>query len=35
LALAKTLKNQCGTGGTVREDPIEIQGEHGPKLLEI
>jgi translation initiation factor 1 len=34
-ALAKTLKNQCGTGGTVRENTIEIQGEHGPKLLEI
>jgi translation initiation factor 1 len=34
-ALAKTLKNQCGTGGTVREETIEIQGDHGAKLLGI
>jgi translation initiation factor 1 len=33
--LAKTLKNQCGTGGTVREETIEIQGDHGGKLLGI
>jgi translation initiation factor 1 len=34
-ALAKKLKNQCGTGGTVKDDTIEIQGDHAPKLLEI
>lgn len=33
--LAKKLKNQCGTGGTVKDETIEIQGDHGPKLLEI
>lgn len=33
--LAKQLKNQCGTGGTVREDTIEIQGDHAKKLVEI
>jgi translation initiation factor 1 len=33
--LAKKLKNQCGTGGTVKDGTIEIQGEHGKKLLEI
>ena len=33
--LAKQLKAQCGTGGTVKENDIEIQGEHKQKLLEI
>jgi translation initiation factor 1 len=33
--LAKKLKAQCGTGGTVKENTIEIQGDHGPKLREI
>jgi predicted translation initiation factor SUI1 len=26
--LAKTLKKRCGSGGTVRDGVIEIQGEH-------
>jgi translation initiation factor 1 len=34
-ALAKQLKAQCGTGGTVKENEIEIQGEHKQKLVEI
>jgi translation initiation factor 1 len=34
-ALAKKLKSQCGSGGTVKDGAVEIQGEHGPKLLEI
>jgi translation initiation factor 1 len=34
-ALAKKLKSQCGSGGTVKDGNVEIQGEHGPKLLEI
>ncbi len=33
--LLKQLKNQCGTGGTVREDTLEIQGDHTQKLVEI
>ena len=33
--LAKQLKAQCGTGGTLKENEIEIQGEHKQKLLEI
>lgn len=33
--LLKQLKTQCGAGGTVKENEIEIQGEHKQKLLEI
>lgn len=28
LELATRLRNRCGTGGTVKEDRIEIQGDH-------
>lgn len=34
-ALAKSLKASCGSGGTVKDDTIEIQGEHAPKLLSL
>ncbi|GGA07866.1 translation initiation factor [Okeania sp. KiyG1] len=34
-ALLKQLKNQCGAGGTLKDNEIEIQGEHKQKLLEI
>ena len=33
--LAKTLKAQCGTGGTAKENVIEIQGDHAQKLLPL
>ena len=33
--LLKQLKNQCGTGGTVKEDTLEIQGDHTQKLLQL
>ena len=33
--LLKKLKAQCGSGGTVKDDTLEIQGEHKQKLLEI
>ena len=32
--LLKKLKSQCGTGGTAKEDSLEIQGDHCEKLLE-
>ncbi len=31
--LASELKRRCGSGGTVRENRIEIQGEHRDVLL--
>jgi translation initiation factor 1 len=35
IILLKQLKNQCGTGGTLKENEIEIQGDHKQKILEI
>ncbi len=34
-ALLKQLKAQCGTGGTVKDNEIEVQGDHKQKILEI
>lgn len=31
--LARTLKQHCGTGGTVKDGVIEIQGNHRDKLV--
>lgn len=32
--LAKKLKQLCGTGGTIKDGVIEIQGEHRQKIAE-
>lgn len=32
--LAKKLKQVCGSGGTIKADMIEIQGEHREKIAE-
>jgi translation initiation factor 1 len=32
-ALASELKRLCGSGGTVKEGSIEIQGEHRDRLV--
>lgn len=32
--LAKSLKQRCGTGGTIKDGVIEIQGDHRDLLLQ-
>jgi translation initiation factor 1 len=34
LKLASDLKRRCGSGGTLRDGVIEIQGDHRDILLE-
>ena len=33
-ALAKELKQRCGTGGTVKDGVLEIQGDHRDLIVE-
>lgn len=33
--LLKQLKTQCGSGGTLKDATIEIQGDHREKILQI
>jgi translation initiation factor 1 len=33
-ALMKQLKAQCGAGGTVKDNEIEIQGDHAQKIVQ-
>ena len=33
-ALAKELKKRCGSGGTVKDAAIEIQGDHRDTVIE-
>ena len=34
-ALAKQIKQACGSGGTVKDGVIEIQGDHREKIAEL
>ena len=33
--LLKKLKIACGTGGTLKEDSLELQGDHIPKVQDF
>jgi translation initiation factor 1 len=33
--LLKQLKNQCGSGGTQKDNTLEIQGDHAQKLVQL
>ena len=33
-SMARELKRLCGTGGTVRDDRLEIQGDHRDRVLQ-
>lgn len=33
--LAKALKAACGSGGTVKDGVIEVQGDHRPKVMAL
>ena len=33
--LLKKLKSQCGTGGAVKDDTLELQGDCADKLVEL
>jgi translation initiation factor 1 len=35
LALAKQLKAACGSGGTVKDGVVEVQGDHVDRLVEM
>jgi translation initiation factor 1 len=34
-ALLSRLKNQCGAGGAIQEDRLEIQGEHVERICRV
>ena len=34
-ALLKLLKNKLGTGGTLKDDTLEIQGDHRDQIVEL
>ena len=34
-AMAKTLKSACGSGGTVKNGAVEVQGDHCEKVVAL
>jgi len=35
VKIARQLKSACGSGGTVKDAAIEVQGDHCDKLIEL
>ena len=35
IALGKQLKAACGSGGTVKDGVIEVQGDHCERVVEL
>jgi len=35
VALGKELKTACGSGGTVKDGVIEVQGDHRERVIEL
>ncbi len=33
--LGKQLKSSCGTGGTVKDGIVEVQGDHRDRVIEL
>ena len=33
--LCKQLKQRCGSGGTIKDGAIEVQGDHRPAVVEM
>jgi translation initiation factor 1 len=34
-SLTKQLKNQCGAGGALKDNTVEVQGEHREKVQQV
>ena len=34
-ALAKRLKTACGSGGAIKDGVVEVQGDHGDKVIAV
>ena len=35
VKIAQQLKSACGSGGTVKDGAIEVQGDHCDKVMEL
>lgn len=35
VALGKRLRSACGTGGTVKDGVLEVQGDHAERVVEL